>query len=250
MSQDQLLQNQFGCFILVKEDSVFFLQYTDKENPIDIFQATKAGMIPVDQTITLLLHDVEPIIIRLNEIMKAEDRSQDFYKNEGGEDWFDSTLSQMKKAYMPTILASIFINLLVFVVPLFVMNVYDRVIPNQATHTLWSFAIGAIIFVLFDLFLRVARGTILEQSGGLVNFNLEDQLFEQVFKIRSGHKSLSSGGYVKLTKAMFSVRQFYTSSVIAGIVDFPFIILYAAIIYLIAGSLVLIPIAGVLLFCY
>ena len=65
-------------------------------------------------------------------------------------------------AWTQVIVAAFGINLLALAVPLFVMNVYDRVIPNAAVVTLWTLAIGVGIALLLDLALRTLRMSVLE----------------------------------------------------------------------------------------
>jgi len=66
--------------------------------------------------------------------------------------WFWESLLKYKKVYMDVILASLVINILSIFSSLFTMNVYDRVIPNQAHETLWALAIGVFIAYIFDIY--------------------------------------------------------------------------------------------------
>ena len=50
--------------------------------------------------------------------------------------WFKDTLKLSKFLYVDAVVASFLINLIALATPLFVMNVYDRVVPNHATATL------------------------------------------------------------------------------------------------------------------
>lgn len=79
--------------------------------------------------------------------------------------WFRDTLKLSKWLYSDAILASFLINLLGLMVPLFVMQTYDRVVPNQATSTLWVLSIGLLIGTGFELVLRVVRAHLLDTAG-------------------------------------------------------------------------------------
>jgi len=79
--------------------------------------------------------------------------------------WFRDTLKQSRWLYSDALLASLLINLLGLMVPLFVMQTYDRVVPNQATSTLWVLVIGLMLGTLFELVLRVVRSHLLDKAG-------------------------------------------------------------------------------------
>jgi len=71
--------------------------------------------------------------------------------------WFWGTLKRSKDVFISVILASFLINTFVIATPLFTMNVYDRVVPNDALETLWVLAIGVALVYLFDTILRFIR---------------------------------------------------------------------------------------------
>src|SRR5437763_1683708 len=70
--------------------------------------------------------------------------------------WFWSEIWKVRREFWPVLLAALIVNLLAFAMPLFTMNVYDRVIPNKATSTLWVLALGVIFARCCDLALRLA----------------------------------------------------------------------------------------------
>jgi ATP-binding cassette subfamily C protein LapB len=72
--------------------------------------------------------------------------------------WFWGTLRRFKGMYMEVVLASLMVNLFALASPLFIMNVYDRVIPNHAMETLWVLATGAVLVFAFDFIIRTVRG--------------------------------------------------------------------------------------------
>ena len=59
--------------------------------------------------------------------------------------WFWSEAWKVRGEFWPVMLAALVVNLLALAVPLFTMNVYDRVIPNKAIPTLWVLALGVAL---------------------------------------------------------------------------------------------------------
>ena len=62
-------------------------------------------------------------------------------------------------------LATILINFLALVSSLYVMQVYDRVIPNQSYETLWALSIGVFIAIIFELITKLVRGHLTDIAG-------------------------------------------------------------------------------------
>ena len=159
-----------------------------------------------------------------------------------GGHWFWDTLKLSKKIYIDVIIASIVINLFVMASPLFTMNVYDRVVPNNATDTLWVLALGVSIVYLIDLFLKFIRTYFLDIAGKKSDIIMSSILFERVMDIKLAVKPKSVGSFANNLREFDTVRNFFTSSTMAVLIDLPFAILFLVITYFIADYLVMIPI--------
>ena len=159
-----------------------------------------------------------------------------------GGHWFWDTLKLSKKIYIDVIIASIVINLFVMASPLFTMNVYDRVVPNNATDTLWVLALGVSIVYLIDLFLKFIRTYFLDIAGKKSDNIMSSILFERVMDIKLAVKPKSVGSFANNLREFDTVRNFFTSSTMAVLIDLPFAILFLVITYFIADYLVMIPI--------
>ena len=68
-----------------------------------------------------------------------------------GKEWFWNPVKEFWRSYIEIGFLTLFINIFALAVPLFSMSVYDRVVPNNATDTLFVLAIGVVIILLFDL---------------------------------------------------------------------------------------------------
>lgn len=158
--------------------------------------------------------------------------------------WFRDTLKLSRWLYSDAILASLLINLLGLMVPLFVMQTYDRVVPNQATSTLWVLAIGLLIGTTFELTLRLVRARLLDQAGKKTDVILSATLFERITGMAMKARPASIGGFAQSIHDFQGLREFLTAVTLTSIIDLPFAILMLAVIGLLGGWLVVIPLVA------
>ncbi len=159
--------------------------------------------------------------------------------------WFWDVIFQSWPIYSEVFIASFLINLFALASPLFIMNVYDRVVPNHAIETLWVLAAGVFIVFSFDLLMKILRGYFIDAAGKQADIILSSTIFEKILGIRLAVKPASTGAFANNLHEFESFRDFLTSATLATLVDLPFLILFLSIIWLIGGSLVTIPIAAI-----
>lgn len=167
--------------------------------------------------------------------------------------WFWSALWGNKRIYAHVLLAAFMTNLFVLVAPLFIMNVYDRVVPNQAITTLWVLTIGAVVFFVFDLIARILRYYLVDVAARRADLKLSSRLFQQFMGLRLTSKPQSAGTVSFYFNEFEALRDFFTSATFVGLIDIPFIALFIFAIYLIGGPIVVVPLAAipiVILFAY
>lgn len=156
--------------------------------------------------------------------------------------WFFSTLYKFRDVYLRVVLASLFINVFVIAGPLFTMNVYDRVIPHNATDTLWVLAIGIGLIYGFDLFLKFLRTILLERASKKSDIILSSILFEHAMNIKMVEKPRSVGSFASNIRDFDGIRNFFASSALTAFIDIPFAVIFLFVIYSINPTLVLIPV--------
>lgn len=156
--------------------------------------------------------------------------------------WFWDTLMLSKSIYKDVLLASFLINLFVLATPLFTMNVYDRVIPNSAIETLWMFTFGVILVYILDLFLKFTRTYMLELAAKKSDIIMSSIIFEKVLDLNISSYPKSIGAFASNLKDFDAIRSFLTNATMTVIIDFPFTLLFLALIAYIGGSIVIIPI--------
>ncbi len=129
--------------------------------------------------------------------------------------------------------------------PLFVMNVYDRVIPNNAVDTLWVLAIGILIAYLFDFLLRNLRSYFVDVAGRNADVVLSSRLVQKVLTMRLDAKPESTGALVNNLREFESLREFFSSSTLLAFIDLPFLVVALLLLGYIGGPLVILPLCAI-----
>ncbi|WP_312346942.1 type I secretion system permease/ATPase [Leclercia sp.] len=155
--------------------------------------------------------------------------------------WFQDTLKLSKFLYVDAVVASFLVNLVALSAPLFVMNVYDRVVPNQATATLWVLAIGVSIAFVFDFVLKILRGICLDLAGKKTDLVVSSALFERLLGMKMKLRPQRVGSFAQNFQEFQSIRDFLSSLTLTAFIDLPFTLLILLVIGIIGGPLVFIP---------
>lgn len=155
--------------------------------------------------------------------------------------WFWSILKKSYRVYMEVFFASIFINIFAIISSVFAMNIYDRVIPNQALETLYTLCIGMFFMYLFDLALKTIRSYFIDMTNKKTDVELNALIFKHLSHISLKNKPTSVGSFSSLMGQFESFREFFNSASMATFIDIPFCLLFLFIIHYLGGSLVLIP---------
>ena len=163
------------------------------------------------------------------------------------EHWFWSAVRRNLPIYRDVLIAAFFINLFALALPLFTMNVYDRVVPNHAVETLWTLAIGLLIVVIMDFTLRMMRSHFLDLASERIDVGVSAQIMERVLGSRLEHRPASVGTYAVNLRAFDSVRDFINSATITTLIDVPFALIFCAVIFWIAPMVLLPLVLGVVL---
>jgi ATP-binding cassette, subfamily C, bacterial LapB len=159
----------------------------------------------------------------------------------GARDWLKAGFKGTSGALLTAIIATILVNVIALVMPMFTMNIYDRVIPNAALNTLWALSIGACIAIAFDFAVRTLRAEIIDITGRRVDIKLANALFGRLLGAKVNHRPQSSGVQAATLKDFESLREFFQSLTVTTLGDIPFAFLFLAAIYALAGPLVLVP---------
>ncbi|SDO93061.1 ATP-binding cassette, subfamily C, LapB [Halomonas shengliensis] len=159
--------------------------------------------------------------------------------------WFWGVIRENRKLYRDVIAGSVMINLFAVAMPLFVLNVYDRVVPNHATETLWVLAIGIFVVLCFDLALRLMRNAFVDLAASRADVKLSSSIMARVLGLRMEARPASTGSFAATLQSFESVRAFIGSATVVALVDLPFVLMFAGIIALIGPPLVIPVLVGI-----
>jgi ATP-binding cassette subfamily C protein LapB len=159
------------------------------------------------------------------------------------EHWFWAVVRRFWSNYGHVALAAFIINMLALASPLFVMNVYDRVVPNGAISSLAALAIGLTIAILFDFVLRTVRSRIIDMTGKKIDVVLAANIFEHVQAVKMSQRPTSVGILANQLRDFDSVREFFTSGTVVSATDLLFALVFIAVLFMIAGPLAWVPLA-------
>lgn len=169
------------------------------------------------------------------------------WHSKGRHHWFWSELRKERRAFQPVLLASLLINMLALAMPLFTMNVYDRVIPNRAVSTLWVLGAGVFMAFALEFALRRARTNVIDQIGRRLDLKLSQKIYGRVLSTPLSARQGNTGALAARVSEYASVRDFFASTTIVLMVDMAFLALFVAVIAYIAGWLAMVPLTAIVI---
>jgi ATP-binding cassette, subfamily C, bacterial LapB len=155
--------------------------------------------------------------------------------------WLMEPMRRNKAIYGKVALAAVVINVFALVTSLFTMVVYDRVVPNNATASLIALSIGLVIVIIFDFALKMLRAYFVDVAGARIDREVGDAVFGKLLSIRLDQKRGSTGALAAVVRELETLRDFFASATLTAIVDVPFLIITLAVIAIIGGPVVFVP---------
>lgn len=242
---DQLSSLLLPAVLLLDDnEAVVLTKEQDTETAQVVVPETGRGVVAVDARELARNYSGYAILVKPEYQFGLRDDGKPAY---AAKDWFWSAVTPLWPTYLQVLLAAALINVLALATPLFIMNVYDRVLPNKAVPTLWVLAIGVILAITFDFVLKMLRNGLIGNAGRRVDVLLASRLFGHVLKLDLSKRPLKTGEFANQLRDFEIVREFFTSNTVVTLTDFIFIWLFIFIIFQIAGVVALVPALAVLL---
>lgn len=234
------------CILLMKDGRAIVLLSYDKETSqaVLFYPAGSVGQQTV--SFTVLESEFSGNGFFLKRRLQFDARAPEVLKPRSGH-WFWSTLLESVPIYKDVLVASILINLFVVASPIFIMNVYDKIVPNLAFDSLWVLAIGVSLIFIFDLIIRQLRSYFIDIAGKKSDLLLSAKIFSKVLGIRMESRPVSTGAFARHLQEFESIREFFTSATVSALVDLPFAFLFLLVIWIFAGVLAVVPLVAIII---
>lgn len=185
-----------------------------------------------------LAHKLEPYVVLARKVHAAA-------KLKGKNDWFWGSLAQGRGLYGQVIIAAALTNFLGLSTSLFIMVVYDRVVPNEAIESLIALTIGVLIALGFDFIIKTLRAQFVDKAGKRADARMSRLIFDKILSMKLDSRRQKSGAMATIVREFDTLREFFTSATLIAIVDLPFIFFFIWVISLISGPLALVPLIAV-----
>ena len=153
--------------------------------------------------------------------------------------WFWGALAEQLPVYRDVLAAALMINVLALAMPLFSMNVYDRVVPNHAFETLWVLALGIVLVIGVDFVLKLLRGYFIDLASARIDMQLSSTIMERVLGVRMEARPAAVGAFASNLRSFETVRDFIASATVTAFIDLPFALIFILAMALIAWQLIL-----------
>lgn len=233
-----------AVLILEGEQACILLSRTKKK--AKIFSPETKSVREID--LKSLKADYAGYSIFINPVSELDAEGGDtFDEDDQRKHWFWSQVIANRRIYAMVLLAAVFINLFGLASPLFIMNVYDRVIPNNAIETGWVLGIGALTVFVFDFILRTIRGYLVDLASRRMDVVAMRRIYDQVLNMKLAGRPKSSGVFANMLRDFDAVREFFTSATITVLVDLPFTLFFLFVIYKLAGNIAFILLALIII---
>ncbi len=235
---------ELPCILLLDEDLAVVLQKIDRKAQTVTILLPEAGMgqqtVPAEEVLSCYTG----YAIFAHPEFQRDEQSVAEMQNQRG-NWFWGTILSSWRIYRDVLVASFLINLFGLTTPFFILNVYDRVIPNAAFETLWTLAVAMGVIYLFSLMMQGLRGYFIDIAGKKANLEISSLLFEKVLGIKMAVRPESIGSFSSKIQQFDSVRDFITSLSLTALVDLPFAALSLIAIWYLGGTVVVVHLSAI-----
>jgi len=155
---------------------------------------------------------------------------------------FTRPLMRVTLGRLDVLLASLAINLLTLALPLVILQVYDRIIPNESRETFMVLCLGLAGVICLDGWLRALRSRIVSWAGARFEHSVSTRAVRALLDAQIMEFEQSPAGtHMDRIAAVEILRDFHSGQGLINVAELPFAAVFLGLIYLIGGDLVLAP---------
>lgn len=161
----------------------------------------------------------------------------------------EKSIPQVRWYRLELILMSLFVNVFALGLPIFILQVYDRVLPNLGLTTMQFLVIGLIAVMLLDFFLKTARAAVTTYTGARFEHLARVSAVDHILRTpQDVYENDTPGAYLDKVNAIGVVKDFYSSQLGTLMIDLPFAIFFLGMIWFLGGIMVAVPLVLLTLF--
>lgn len=232
-----------AVLLMKKRQACILIEKNDETRVCTVIQP-ESGQGEVEMSFDVLMDEYTGYTIFIKPSYRFDRRTDEGFK-EQPHAWFWSVITKTWPLYSEVLVASFFINIFAIASSLFVMNVYDRVVPNNAIDTLSVLAVGVLVVFCFDFIIKLLRSYFIDIAGKKTDVILSANIFEQMMGVKMSARPESVGNFANNMQQFDSFREFFTSATISALIDLPFAVFFLIIIYLLGGLTILAPLIAI-----
>jgi ATP-binding cassette subfamily C protein LapB len=153
--------------------------------------------------------------------------------------------------FFQLIISTILINIFSLVIPVFFLQVYDRIIPNKSESTLIWLTAGALIMVILEGLIMGIRGIISSKFAYSYIHTSETEFMEKMLSVTNpDNLAYSLPEYRQSMRQLHRLGKFYSGQLFQALMDIPFIVIFLGAIYFIGKEIVIFPISIITIFLF
>lgn len=241
----QIEPSDYPCLVILDENSCFILTQRVNAKTVEISDGDISNQI----SITALQKIAEGHIILLrpdtiDRSEKTENNNKINHKYSVISAVIDNILTHHKKLLAQMIVAAIISNLMLVALPLFIMSIYDRIIPHLAFETLWVLSAGVLLALLIDLCMKLLRHNLTDAIGLATSVKLQSKLFKHLSHLKFKDVPENAGGLANSTSEFDNISQLVPQIIIGLCVDLPFFGIILLLLYQLGNAVIIAPIVG------
>ena len=245
LKKSELTNWRLPLIVQLKQGQIAVIDTVDQQGNVGITYCGDGG-VKSSIAIQELLANTELAVVLRPSHTVPDSRVDDYIKAHD-KNWFRKIVLRDWRPYSHIFVASLVANVLGLSGILFTRQVYDRVIPAESYPTLYVLFSGVMVAIVFGYVMRKLRSRVTDLIGKRADLRISDRVFGHALRIKNAYRPRSTGTFISQVRELDNVRELLTSTTVTAFADMPFFLLFCAVFWYIAGSLVWVPICAVVL---
>lgn len=152
-------------------------------------------------------------------------------------------MAGLRRCFADLMAATVVLNLLGLALPLILLQVYDRILPNSALDTLGALVTGIVVAVVLETVLRISRSAVTAWTSGRFEHMASSRVFRSLLRSPLADFEMSgAGAHLETLNAIGRLKDFYAGQTFVTVFDIPFALLFIGLLALFGGWLALVPV--------